>query len=352
MRIALTADPFLPVPPRGYGGIERVVALLVEELRARGHEVTLFAHPESAAPAHRLLPYGAPEAGRRARARALVQLGGLLLREATAFDVVHSFGRLAALLPVLPLRGLAKVQSYQRDGVPWRSVRVAAALAGRSIAFTGCSSSVQGARPPSGRWRTVFNCVDPRRYTFQANVEPDAPLVFLGRLEPIKGAHHAIAIARRTGRRLVIAGNRVEAGSARGYFDAHVAPHLDGEAVTYVGEVDDGQKDALLGAGAALLMPIDWDEPFGIVMIEAMACGTPVIAFSRGSVPEVVRPGVNGYAVRDVPAAVEAVAGLAALDRAAVRRDCDDRFSVAAVTDAYERLYRDLLEAARCGASC
>ncbi|MCW8141872.1 MAG: glycosyltransferase [Planctomycetota bacterium] len=343
MRLALTVDPCLPVPPRGYGGIERVVDLLVRGLVARGHEVTLVAHPESATPAQELIPYGVPpHASRRARARELAQVGRALWRGRRRFDVVHSFGRLAALVPILPLPRPVKLQSYQRDGVPWRSVAVASALAGRSLRFTGCSSAVYRAAT-AGTWSTVFNCVDPARYRLREAVAPDAPLVFLGRLEPIKGAHEAIQIAQRAGRRLVLAGNRVESGSARGYFDAQIAPHLDGARVRWVGEVDDAQKDALLGEAAALLMPIAWEEPFGIVMIEAMACGTPVIAYRRGSVPEVVRDGVNGFAVRGLGEAAAAVERLGAVDRAATRRECEARFGVAPVVDAYERLYERLL---------
>ena len=139
--------------------------------------------------------------------------------------------------------------------------------------------------------------------------------MFLGRLDPIKGAHDAIEIARRAGRRLIIAGTRVASGPDVAYFDREIAPHVDGESVRFIGPVDDAAKDRVLGTAAALLMPIGWEEPFGIVMAEAFACGTPVIAFARGSVPEVIREGVNGFACRTVDEAADAVRALGRIDR-------------------------------------
>ncbi len=253
LRIAITADPYLPVPPRLYGGIERVIDFLARGLMARGHQVTLFAHPESQAPAA-LAPYGSPpHFGKLDRARELWQVGATLWTRRNDFHLVHSFGRLAALGPVLPVRGLPKIQSYQRDGIPWKSVRTASRLARNSICFTACSTNMYRALPARGsfgNWHTVFNGVDLAKFTYQAEVAEDAPLVFLGRLEPIKGAHHAIAIATAAGRRLVIAGNRVSA--ARDYFESEIAPHIDGDRVQYIGEVDDDAKNRLLSGRCCL----------------------------------------------------------------------------------------------------
>ncbi len=325
-----------------YGGIERVADFLVRRLVDRGHDVTLIAHPESRTPAA-LIPYGSPpHFGRSDRLRELRSVGEALWRIRVDLDVVHSFGRLDALLPVLPIRRLAKLQSYQRAEVPWSSVRVAAALAGDSIAFTGCSSSVYKKRQPRfGQWMTVYNGVDIARYTFQPHASRTAPLVFLGRIERIKGTHTAIQIARGAGRRLVIAGNRVDEPEGRAYFDNEIAPQLD-DQIEYIGPVDDAQKNDVLGNAAALLMPIEWEEPFGIVMAEALACGTPVIGFPRGSVPEVVIHATNGFVVNSAESAIEAVGSLHNISREAVRRDCEARFSDDVITTQYESLYRRL----------
>jgi glycosyltransferase involved in cell wall biosynthesis len=221
-------------------------------------------------------------------------------------------------------------------------VRIATLTGGESMRFTGCSTSVyspRGKRPPAGKWTTVFNGVELSRYTFREGLPADAPLAFLGRLERIKGVHNAIRIARAAGRRLIIAGNRVTDGDEPHYFEKEVEPALRDGDVDYIGAVDDARKDEMLGSCAALLMPIEWDEPFGIVMAEALGCGTPVIGFSRGSVPEVIRHGVTGYVVRDVDGAVEAVARLDRISRSAVRSDCETRFSDVAIVGAYESLY-------------
>jgi glycosyltransferase involved in cell wall biosynthesis len=346
LRIAITADPYLPVPPRWYGGIERVIDLLARGLAARGHEVTLFAHPDSQT-AGVLRPYGVPpHAGWWRRMREVWQVGSGLWSSRRTVDVVHSFGRLAAMLPVLPLRGLPKVQSYQR-AVPWEGVRRAARVAGDTICFTGCSSALYEGELANGRgtgeWRTIFNGIDLTRYTPSTSVSPEAPLVFLGRLERIKGPHHAIAIAREAGRRLVLAGNIVPDGPDALFYHREIAPHVDGARVQYIGPVDDAQKNVLLGGAAALLMPIEWDEPFGIVMAEAMACGTPVIGFARGSAPEVIRNGVNGFLCRTTEEAAAAVERIAGLDRAAVRRDCETRFGHDVIVSQYEQLYLEMV---------
>jgi glycosyltransferase involved in cell wall biosynthesis len=349
MRILMTADPYLPVPPRFEGGIERMVDLLVRGLARRGHDVTIFAHPESRTPGV-LVPYGAPpHVGVGPRMTELRQVGAGLWRRRREADVIHSFGRLAALLPVLPVRGLPKIQTYHRVPVPWRGVRRAVRLAGASLTFTACSHSVYRARPAHGSlggcWHTIPNAIDVERYRFAPDVPPDAPLVFLGRLERIKGVHHAIAIARAAGRALIIAGPRADGGPEAEYFDRQIAPAIDGDAVRYVGPVDDTRKSALLGAARALLMPVEFDETFGLVMVEAMACGTPVVAFARGGIPEVIRDGVNGALCRTPEEAVRAAQGIHRIDRAAVRADCETRFGAETMVRAYERLYQAVVAA-------
>ena len=262
MRIAITADPYIPVPPKFYGGIERVLALLVDGLVANGHDVVLLGHPESNTEA-RLVPYGAPpHTGRVDRTRELFQVGTWLWRHSHELDVVHSFGRLAALLPILPQTRLVKIQSYQR-AIPWAGVHRAVRLARQSLSFTGCSTAMYK-NSIAGEWHTVYNCVDVDRFDFKPRVPDNAPLMFLGRIESIKGTHEAIQIALQSGSDLVVAGNRVDEDG--GYFEDKVEPFIDGRQIRYVGPVDDEAKNALLGRASAFLMPIGWEEPFGIVM--------------------------------------------------------------------------------------
>jgi glycosyltransferase involved in cell wall biosynthesis len=339
MKIAVTVDPYVAIPPRHYGGIERVVDFLVKGLLARGHEVTLFAHPDSDTEST-LVPYGVPpHVGPRARAQELWQVGAKLFAMRRSIDFVHSFGRLAALSPILPVRSLAKLQTYQRDVLPRKGIARAVALAGESLEFTACATHMFAGESLAGRWTTVYNGVALDKYCATSKVPPDAPLVFLGRVERIKGVHNAIAIAKGARRRLEIAGNV----SDPAYFEDVIAPQLDGDTIRYVGPVDDEQKNRLLGRAAALLMAIEWDEPFGIVMVEAMACGTPVIGFSRGSVPEVVRDGVSGFVVADVDGAVRAVEKVPTLARAAVRRDAEERFAADVIVSDYVRVYERLV---------
>ena len=343
MRIAVTVDPYIPVPPRHHGGIERVVEFLVQGLLGRGHEVTLFAHPDSRTEGA-LIPYGAPpHLGAISRAKELWQVGSELYRRRGGIDLVHSFGRLAALVSILPLRSLAKLQTYQRDVLPRKGIKRAVALAGASLRFTACSTHMYSSHSFAGEWTTVFNGVDLDKYSFSATVAPDAPLVFLGRVERIKGTHNAIAIAKAARRRLLIAGNIAD----QSYFDSVVAPELDDQTIRYLGPIDDTQKNDLLRGAAALLMAIEWEEPFGIVMAEAMACGTPVIGFARGSVSEVLRDGVNGFVVSDVRDAVAAIQKLKTLPREAVRRDAEERFSADVIVSDYLRLYERMVDSLR-----
>lgn len=338
MHVAITADPMLPVPPRLYGGIERVIDFLARGLDARGHRVTLVAHPDSDS-AGRLMPYATEQSGGTGALRNMLTVARLA---ALRPDVVHSFGRLATLAPLLPL-GVPKIMSYQREPTLAQVARAARLARRGTLAFTGCAEHIAAQMRPFAPSVAVFNGVPMDTYTARTSVADDAPLVFLGRIERIKGAHTAIAIAKASGRRLVIAGNVPP--EAQNYVDAEITPHLS-ERITYVGPVDDSQKNDLLGSALAFLMPIEWEEPFGIVMAEALACGTPIIGTPRGSVPEVVVDGVTGFIAPDVAGMAEAVGRVGSLSRAACRADCEARFSDTAIVDAYEALYHDRIAAA------
>lgn len=341
LRISVTADPELPVPPKHYGGIERVVDMLVHGLVERGHEVTLFAHPDSNVPC-RL------EAYTRRRSQSfpdlLLNMWDVSSRVMRGrYDMVHSFGRLAYLFPLLPMK-TAKLMTYQRLITP-RSVAWGERLARRgSLHFTAVSRHIGKAFEGQQNWHIVYNGAPRSRYTFRKHVEGDAPLVFLGRIEYIKGTHLAIEIAKQTGRKLIIAGNVPDGPKHLAYFQQKVAPFLDGERITYVGPVDDLQKNTLLGSAFAFLMPILWDDPCPVVMGEALACGTPIVGLRRGAVPEVIENGITGFVCDTVEQMVRAVNSVGDIDRSTCRRIMEERFSDQSVVDGYERIYRVMLE--------
>ena len=338
LSVLLTADPDFPVPPRFYGGIERIVAMLAEGLAERGHHVTLVAHPDSTA--------SVPRVSYTQRNRSdwsTVSHAAVITRAwwQTRPDVVHSFGRLASLGPLLPA-SVPKVMSYQREISP-NSIRWGHRV-GRNLTFAACSHQMIQPVKDLADWRVIHNAVDVDRYRFGRAVDADAPLVFLGRVEPIKGPDLAIELAKRCGRRVVVAGNVTE--EFQPYFDEKIKPHVDDDRVRYVGPVDDEAKSELLSNAAALLMPIRWEEPFGIVMTEALACGTPVIGLARGAVPEVVTDGVTGAVCKDIDEMAAAIQSLASFDRAACRRSVETRFSKKVVVNGYESLYAELCGAA------
>jgi glycosyltransferase involved in cell wall biosynthesis len=220
-------------------------------------------------------------------------------------------------------------------------VRAGAVLGCGSLSFTGNSEYISAnGRLGGGNWCTIYNCVDIDRYQFQSKVAKDAPLVFLSRIDRIKGAHNAIAVAKATGRRLIIAGNHASAGHEFDYWMKEIVPNL-GQDIEYVGPVDDDQKNILLGQAAAMVVPIEWNEPFGIVFAEALACGTPVISSPRGALPEIVRNGVDGFLVKTTAEACDAVNRLGEIDRQTCRTRAEEKFSTQAITADYERLYRE-----------
>jgi glycosyltransferase involved in cell wall biosynthesis len=258
------------------------------------------------------------------------------------FDLVHSFARLAYLTPLLPLR-FPKIMSYQRAITP-SSVQWGNLLSRGSLHFTGCSEQLIRRWSDLPNFHVVYNGV-PLSYTATENVPPDAPLVFLGRLEHFKGPHLAIEVAKRSQRRLVIAGNIPFGAVHTHYFNTQIKPHLEGKDIEYVGPVNDKEKASLLSSSAALFFPLLGDEAFGIVMAEALACGTPVIALERGPTPEIVSDGVNGFLCRSVDEMVRAVAKLSEIDRRACRRIAEEKFSDRVIVEQYESLYRKLVMA-------
>ena len=343
LRILLIMDPFIRVPPKHYGGIERVVANLADGLHRRGHTVTLWAAPGSHS-SGAVQPFGREaEWTRWSNLRNTVTVTARLWREPERFDLIHNFGRLAYLTGVLCWK-LPKVQTYMR-GVNPKNMRRARMLGGRRLRFTAVSAAIRDTgRPGGGEWSVVPTCASPDEYPLRTDVDPAAaPLLFLGRLERCKGAHTAIAVARRLNRPLRIAGNISTLPHERAYFAREIAPQIDGALITYVGPVDDGQKKDLLGSAAGLLLPIEWEEPFPVVLPEALLCGTPIIAFRRGGVPEGIEHGRTGFLCDTEEEMTALVGRLGEIDRVTWREEAVRRYSDAAIVEAYERLYRELL---------
>lgn len=339
MRVLLVMDPFIAVPPRTYGGIERVVADLADGLDMRGHEVTLWAAPGSSTRAA-LRAFGREgEWTRWSNLRNVATLTSWFFRDARRFDVIHNFGRLAYLSSILR-RNVPKIQTYMRTVNP-RNMQIAAHAGARRLHFTAVSDAIRRTGAPGGgEWSVIYNCARPSAYEPRYDVDAStAPLLFLGRLDRCKGAHTAIAVARALGRRLIVAGNVSPLAHEREYFDRELQPQFDGRLIDYVGPVGDTAKSALLGRAAALLCPIEWEEPFPVVLPEALMCGTPVVAFARGGMPEGIEHGRTGFLCHTAGEMAALIPTLPSIDRRVCRAEGERRFSDRTIINEYVALY-------------
>ena len=338
MRIAQIAPLHEAVPPKLYGGTERVVSFLTEELVAMGHDVTLFASGDSVTTAKLNAIW--PRALRLDPAiRDPIAPHMLLMeavrRQAESFDVLHFhmdywsfslFGRQRTPF-VTTMHGRLDLPELQPvfDMFP-------------NAPVVSISNSQRRPLPQANFVDTVLHGLPEKLLTPQG--EPQGYLAFLGRIAPEKCPDRAIRIAQAAGMPIKLAAKVDVADKV--YFEKNIRDLLALPGVEMIGEINDAQKPGFLSGAAALLMPIDWPEPFGLVMIEAMACGTPVIAFNRGSVPEIVEDGVTGFIVEDVEGAIAAVARLHTLDRARVRRRFEERFTARRMAEDYLSVYRSL----------
>jgi glycosyltransferase involved in cell wall biosynthesis len=339
MKIAQVTPLYEAVPPRFYGGTERVVAHLTDALVELGHEVTLFASADAETKA-RLIPVRdqairLDPALLKSDFAAHLSMMAEVRRRADRFDVIH-FHTDMIHFPFFEARADRTVTTLHGR----LDLKDLAGVYQRWPRFPLVSISDDQRRPlPFANWAgTVQHGVAADLYDFSPRTE--GYLAFLGRISPEKRPDRAIAIAKAAGRRLKIAA-KVDAAD-RTYFEEQIEPLLDHPLVEFIGEIGDDRKSAFLGGATALLFPIDWPEPFGLVMIEAMACGTPVIAYACGSVPEVVEHGLTGFIVRDEAEAIAAVAAAPQLNRAAIRRRFEQRFSATAMAMRYIHLYGQL----------
>ena len=340
MRIAQIAPLAESVPPKLYGGTERVVAWLVDELVDLGHQVTLFASGDSQTKAElvpvcpRALRLGKPRPDPVAAQAALLEA---VAQRADEFDVIHAHIDWLHL-PIVQRAGIPFLTTlHGRLDLPGLSdmIRIFPTATYVSI------SDNQRIPLAGAKWLgTVYHGM-PKRL-LKPSFRPGQYLAFLGRLTHEKGAHIAIRIAQATGMPLRIAAKVPR--DHRSYFKEHLEPFIDGKNIQLVGEVDDRRKQGFLDGAAALLFPINWPEPFGLVMIEAMACGTPVIAFRAGSVPEVIDDGVTGFIVDSEEEAVRAVGRVGKLNRREIRRIFEQRFAARRMADYYVDIYRQLTD--------
>lgn len=341
MHIAQIAPLWERVPPSRYGGIELVVSLLTEELVRRGHEVTLFASGDSVTSAR--LQSIHPQALRLdAKIREPIffeqMLIGKVYNQANKFDLIHSHIGCPALVPsslvltptLHTLHGIFTPDSAKLF---------------RQFAAQFYTSITHAQRDPTlglNYVHTIYNGIKIEDYNFQAEANHPPYLAFVGRISPEKGPHHAIAIAKASGLPLKMAG-KVD-GVDQAYYQTEIQPLLDHSQIQYLGEIDHDQKVALLAGAGATLFPITWREPFGLVMIESLVTGTPVVGMALGSVPEVIDHGETGFVCHSLEEMVACIPAALKLDRKRCHDSVVRRFSVTQMTDEYEVAYQKVLE--------
>jgi glycosyltransferase involved in cell wall biosynthesis len=340
MKIAQIAPLWERVPPPAYGGIELVVALLTEELVRRGHEVTLFASGDSITQAKlesihpcaiRLDP-SVKEAG----VYEMLHLSRAY-EKADEFDIIHSHMGYVAL-PYAKMAKTPTVHTLHGIFTPDNEKMFAYA---QKEPYISISDAQQKKELGLNYIKTVYNGIDFSSHEFYPQSDSSPYLAFLGRISPEKGTHLAIEIAKKSGWQLRMAG-KVDVVDVD-YYEQKVKPHIDGEQIVYLGEANHTEKNRLLGGAVATLFPITWREPFGLVMVESMAAGTPVIATKLGSTPEIIVHGKTGFLCNETSEFIDAIDKAAKLDRYAIRNDVTNRFGVKQMVDGYEAVYRQLL---------
>ncbi|NOK59611.1 MAG: glycosyltransferase family 4 protein [Chloroflexi bacterium AL-W] len=345
MRIAQVVPMYEAVPPKGYGGTERVVSYLTEELVQRGHDVTLFASADSCTAA-RLIPTVDHALREHTTAEEIQELAAPLhlamlsevFQYANDFDIMHCHVEYLSFGFAPFVRTPSVTTLHGRLDFPYlKSVL-------RRLSDTALISISHHQRAPLDEvhphWvGTVYNAVPVSEFPFSTHA--GKYLLFVGRISPEKRVDWAIEIAKRSGMPLKIVA-KIDP-CEQDYYENEIAPLLDHPLIEYVGEADERTKRELMQHAYALVFPINWPEPFGMVMIEAMACGTPVLALNRGAVPEVLRHGMSGFIGQSIEDLVDAVPYVTQMDRRLVRYEAERRFSTRAMADNYEQVYRRVI---------
>ena len=344
LKVAVLSPVWFPVPPTGYGGIELVVSLLADGLAVAGHEVTLFASGDSLTKAR--LSYVFERAPSELIGRSLPELRHAMAcyRRADEFDVINDHSGItgAALGGLVDTPVLHTVHG-PLDTHEAQDAYGAIAETSRGVGLISISENQRRPMPDLPWAATIPNAIDLSLYPCKPH--PGDYLLFLGRFSPDKGAHRAVAVAMELDMPLKLAGKNREP-KERQYFAEFIEPHLGHGGIEYLGEVTHGQKVELLQDARATLFPIEWEEPFGLVMVESMACGTPVIATSYGAVPEVIEHGRSGIIVDNYRQMAEALEQADALDPMECRRYVEERFAPERMVGDYERTYREAIAGA------
>lgn len=341
MRIAQIAPLWERVPPPAYGGTELVVGLLTDELVKKGHDVTLFATGDSISLAKLVSVH--PMALRldsKVKEYAIYEMLNLskVYESAEEFDIIHSHVGCASL----PYSGLVKTPTIHTLHGIFTPDNEKLFIHARKQPFVNISHAQRESRLNLNYVGTVYNGIDPDQYVWHR--QPDNPpyLAFLGRMSPEKGPHLAIEIAQKTGLTLKMAG-KIDSVDQE-FFETQVKPHIDGKQIQYLGEAKHKDKSVFLGGAIATLFPITWREPFGLVMTESMMTGTPVIAMSMGSVPEIIAHAKTGFICNTVSECVAAVDKIPQISRRHCRDHVLENFSAKQMADGYEAVYNQILK--------
>jgi glycosyltransferase involved in cell wall biosynthesis len=339
MKILIMMDPAITIPVKGYGGHERLVEMFAKEYTRLGHKVDLLVTDGSFVEGCKV--YGIGKAGfppeKKVSRHAIFKAWKFLWATRSDYDLIHNFGRLIYLMPVLNNR-VKKIMTYGRI-VNGRNISLINKLPNRNLIFTAPSNWCVNTGNTAGIWRTVYNAIDYSKYDAELNLPDTAPFIFLSRLERLKGAHEAIEIAKRLNQKLIIAGNISPLEEEIEYFKKAIEPHIDGDRIVYVGTVNDEEKNKYLRMAKALLFPARTDEAFGMVMAEAMACGTPVLAYNHAAMPEVVTNGVTGFIVDNIEEMINAAGKINLISRRDVRTIAENNFDVKNIADQYLNLF-------------
>jgi len=336
LNIAQVAPLWESVPPQNYGGIESVVSLLTEGLVQRGHQVTLFAAGTSQTTAHL-------EAGCQYPLRTSVAIDeyqyfeiqqlSQVYNQRQQFDIIHFHDKCVSL----PWSQLLSVPTVHTLHYPFTTNNHKLFEHFPHLPVINISEAQKQTMPDLNYIDTIHNSIDLSRYPFSAQGQIPPYLAFLGRMAPEKGPQFAIAIAKHTGLPLKMAG-KIDLEDQE-FFDSQLKPHIDGHRIQYLGEVNHNQKVALLANAAVTVFPVIWDEPFGLVMLESMACGTPVIGMNCGSIPEIIMDGESGFVCSTINEFVHKVPAALQLDRRQCRRWVEQFFHPVRMVSQYERAY-------------